>query len=112
MDVPIRKAQAGSDSLGHTWSEDGAVVLVSPEDAQDLLAIKDGGFSVDDDHWDKPEAVEAEVPEVVKSEEFSEVDPKAEATEPVADDAESLDAPAKPAAKKTAARKTAASKPE
>lgn len=112
MEIPIRKAQAGSDSLGHSWPQDGAVVLVSPEDAQALLAIKDGGFTVDDDHWDKPPAPEAPAEEVVTSEEFSEVDPKDESTEQDGPEAAADDAPAKAAAKKTAARKTAASKPE
>lgn len=41
----IKKDQAGSDSHGHTWPEDGAVVEVAPEHAQALLAIPDGGFS-------------------------------------------------------------------
>ncbi|KAB7850127.1 hypothetical protein [Streptomyces mobaraensis] len=42
----IRKAQAGSDSYGHTWPEDGAVVEVDdPEQVAALLTIPDGGFS-------------------------------------------------------------------
>ncbi|MFF7020285.1 hypothetical protein ACFY97_04620 [Streptomyces klenkii] len=42
----IRKTQAGSDSYGHTWPEDGAVVEVDdPGQVAALLAIPDGGFS-------------------------------------------------------------------
>ncbi|MEV4438515.1 hypothetical protein AB0K09_05750 [Streptomyces sp. NPDC049577] len=42
----IRKAQAGSDSHGHTWPEDGAVVDIDDsEQVAALLAIPDGGFT-------------------------------------------------------------------
>lgn len=45
-DVLIRKERAGSCSLGYTWPEDGSVVEVAYEDAVQLLALHDGGFSV------------------------------------------------------------------
>jgi len=41
----LRKAQAGSDSFGHVWAEDGAVVEVPDEEARQLLRILDAGFS-------------------------------------------------------------------
>ncbi|WP_367134431.1 MULTISPECIES: hypothetical protein [Streptomyces] len=42
----IRKEHAGSDSHGHLWAEDGAVVEVDdPDQVAALLAIDDGGFS-------------------------------------------------------------------
>lgn len=107
MDVPIRKAQAGSTSLGYTWPEDGAVVKVSPEDAVVLTGIPDGGFTVADDSWAEPETPADDDPpqdppapvEPPVNPEFAEVIPDPEAAEP------------KPApAKKAAARKTTASK--
>jgi hypothetical protein len=90
----IRKDRAGNDSLGHSWPEDGAVVEMPHEEAEALLAIADGGFTLV-----LPDAEEDEEPE--PEPEFSEVDPEAPADEPEA----------KPAAKKTAARKTTAHKP-
>ena len=44
--VPLRKARAGGTSLGFEWPEDGSVVEVPDAIAVQLLAIKDGGFSV------------------------------------------------------------------
>lgn len=44
----VRKDCAGSDSLGHVWPEDGAVVEMPHEDAEQLFAILDGGFSLAD----------------------------------------------------------------
>jgi hypothetical protein len=41
----LRKARAGSDSFGHTWETDGAVVDVPDVEASVLLRIRDGGFS-------------------------------------------------------------------
>jgi hypothetical protein len=41
----IRKARAGNDSFGNEWPEDGAVVDVPVEQAAELVAIPDGGFS-------------------------------------------------------------------
>lgn len=46
--VPVRKKLAGSDSNGNTWAEDGAVVRVPYEQAMELIAIPDGGFTVAD----------------------------------------------------------------
>jgi hypothetical protein len=94
----IRKDRAGNDSLGHSWPEDGAVVDMPHEEAEALLAIPDGGFTlvVPPDEEAGPEDPDSEV-----NPEFSEVDPEAPTDEP----------DAKPAAKKTTARKTAAHKP-
>jgi hypothetical protein len=44
----IRKAQAGSDSFGNTWKRDGDVVEVPHEQAEALLAIDDGQFTLAD----------------------------------------------------------------
>ena len=41
----LRKEQAGSDSFGNVWTEDGAVVEVTEDQARILLRILDGGFS-------------------------------------------------------------------
>ncbi|WP_327066896.1 hypothetical protein [Kitasatospora sp. NBC_01302] len=46
--VPLRKRLAGSDSYGHAWPEDGSVIDVDYEQAMDLLAIPDAGFTVAD----------------------------------------------------------------
>lgn len=101
----IRKDRAGSDSLGHSWPKDGSVVNMPHEEAEELLAIPDGGFTLappdaedspkpspDDDTEDDPEQPNPE---------FAEVDPQAPAAEP--ED--------KPATKKAAARKATARKP-
>lgn len=101
MDVNVRKALAGADSYGNTWPEDGSVVSVPYEQALDLIAIKDAGFTVVDPEPTVEPATEAEP-------ELSEVDPEAPEGEPTAED--SPEQP-KPAAKKAAARKTAAKKP-
>lgn len=117
MDVNVRKTQAGADSFGNTWPEDGAVVLVPYDQAVILLAIPDGGFSVVDT---PAEAAPAEDPQAVpepssepepepdsgEAAELSELDPDAPEGEPGADP----EPEAKPAAKKAAARKTAASR--
>lgn len=42
----IRKAHAGNDSFGNSWDSDGAVVDVPHEEAEQLLAIDDGEFSL------------------------------------------------------------------
>ena len=52
----IRKAKAGSDSYGHTWAKDGAVVDVPQEQAWTLLAIPDGGFTDAETHAPGPPA--------------------------------------------------------
>jgi hypothetical protein len=115
MDVNVRKTQAGADSFGNTWPEDGAVVLVPYDQAVILLAIPDGGFTVVDT---PAEAAPAEDPQAVpepssepepdsgEAAELSELDPDAPEGEPGAEP----EPEAKPAAKKTAARKTAASR--
>lgn len=42
----IRKARAGSDSFGHVWPEDGAVIEIDdPDQIAALMAIDDAGFS-------------------------------------------------------------------
>ncbi|MGW5477707.1 hypothetical protein [Streptomyces sp. NPDC004008] len=101
----IRKAAAGSDSFGHVWPEDGAVVEIDdPEQIAALMAIADAGFSeVTPSADENPESPEdPEDPGLEEKKEISEVDPQAPADNP--ED--------KPAAKKAAARKTTASKPE
>ncbi|MFF7881059.1 hypothetical protein ACH40F_07720 [Streptomyces sp. NPDC020794] len=115
MDVNVRKTQAGADSFGNTWPEDGAVVRVPYDQAVILLAIPDGGFSVVDT---PAEAAPAEDPQAVpepssepepdgdEAAELSELDPDAPEGEPVTEP----EPEAKPAAKKTAARKTTASR--
>lgn len=114
MLIPLRKAQAGSDSLGHIWEEDGAVVRVSPAHAEVLLAIKDAGFTVADDSWSESQASESD--EVAKTAEFSEVDPKGETTVSAPGEASDEDGTeaegdtAKPSAKKAAARKATVAK--
>jgi len=97
----IRKQQAGSDSFGHTWPEDGATVEIDdPEQIASLMAIPDAGFSevtpTSDDGADNDPPQD---PDAKK--EISEIDPDAVDAEP----------DAKAPAKKTAARKTAASQP-
>ncbi|MFE2969914.1 hypothetical protein ACFXKC_40855 [Streptomyces sp. NPDC059340] len=111
MDVNVRKTQAGADSFGNTWPEDGAVVPVPYEQAVILLAIQDGGFSVvdtpaEDVPSEDPQPVPDPEPDSGEAAELSEIDPDAPASEPVAEP----ESEAKPAAKKTAARKTAASR--
>ena len=44
--VLVRKRRAGSSSHGHRWPDDGAVVDIPEPDAQELVAIPDGGFDV------------------------------------------------------------------
>jgi hypothetical protein len=101
----IRKTAAGSDSFGHEWPEDGAVVEIDDaEQIASLMAIPDGGFSEVTPNSDRAEAPPQDPggdgPDAKR--EISEVDPNAPADEP----------DTKPAAKKTAARKTATSKPD
>lgn len=123
----IRKAQAGSDSFGNVWERDGAVVEVPHEQAEQLLVIDDGQFTLADaseadafDHKDDdPDPADPagqtltgdDVEPVAVPAEFSEVDPGAPAAEPdsaePADDSDaSKDAPKKTAARKSAARKS------
>ena len=44
--VNVRKAHAGTDSAGHTWPTDGAVIAVPVEHALVLARIPDGGFAI------------------------------------------------------------------
>jgi hypothetical protein len=44
----VRKNTAGSSSHGYVWPEDGAVVEMPHEHAEELLVITDGGFSLAD----------------------------------------------------------------
>lgn len=46
MTVLLRKASPGSDSFGHEWRTPRSVVPVSDEQAAELLAITDAGFTV------------------------------------------------------------------
>jgi hypothetical protein len=102
----IRKEAAGNDSRGHTWPQDGAVVEMPHEEAEELLAIPDGGFTLVPaaDEEAPPQAPEPEPPADGAPEgnpEFSEVNP----------DEDSVDeSEAKAPAKKTAARKATARK--
>ncbi|MEV5944238.1 hypothetical protein [Streptomyces sp. NPDC051994] len=85
----IRKAAAGSDSFGHTWESDGAVVDIDdPEQIAALLSIADAGFSEvtpDGEAAPKPDpdldAAQAASDDPEPNEEFAEVDPKAEDSE-------------------------------
>ncbi|MFD8142512.1 hypothetical protein [Streptomyces sp. NPDC059708] len=103
----IRKAEAGSDSHGHVWPEDGAVVeITDPEQIAALIAITDAAFSevTPSGQAETPPAASEEdgnAGALIDADEIAEVDPKDE----------DVEAP-KPVAKKTAARKTTASKPE
>ncbi|MFI0914224.1 hypothetical protein [Streptomyces abikoensis] len=75
----IRKAQAGSDSHGHTWPEDGAVVEVTdPEQIAALIAIPDGGFSEVTPQGRTTRADDEALP---VGAELSEIDPRAEDAE-------------------------------
>ena len=49
MTVYLRKRGGGADSYGHVWRTDKSVVAVSDEQAADLLAIADAGFTVVED---------------------------------------------------------------
>jgi hypothetical protein len=69
----IRKALAGSDSYGHQWPEAGAVVEVTAEQAAELLAIPDGGFSLVTD-----ESPIVEEPAAEPTDSVEEPDPAAE----------------------------------
>lgn len=61
--VPVRKAYAGSDSHGHVWPEDGAVVHMDYDLAMELVAIPDGGFSVVELEEEDGKTVEEPAPE-------------------------------------------------
>lgn len=72
--VHLKKTRAGSDSWGHEWPGDGAVVEVEYDQAMALLAIPDGGFSVVDNPEPEPESSSENTPE--ETEEVSEVAPE------------------------------------
>ena len=106
----IRKTAAGSDSFGHVWPEDGAVVEIDdPEQIASLMAIPDAGFSEvtptgddsDNDPPGDPDGKKDPGDGNPDAKEISEIDPNAPAAEPES----------KTPAKKTAARKATASKP-
>jgi hypothetical protein len=44
--VNVRKVHAGTDSAGHIWPTDGAVIEVPVEHALMLVRIPDGGFVI------------------------------------------------------------------
>jgi hypothetical protein len=44
--VNVRKSHAGTDSAGHTWPTNGAVIEVPVEHALVLVRIPDGGFTI------------------------------------------------------------------
>lgn len=44
--VNVRKAHAGTDSAGHTWPTDGAVIAVPVDHALALVRIPDGDFAI------------------------------------------------------------------
>ena len=84
----IRKTYAGSDSFGHVWDKDGAVVEIDdPDQIAALMAIDDGGFSEVTGGRGKPKPDDEEV---------SEIDPDAPDGEPSDD---------KPTPRKTAAKR-------
>ncbi|WP_230418319.1 hypothetical protein [Catenulispora pinistramenti] len=56
--IRVRKAHTGTDSAGHTWPTDGAVIEVPVEHALVLARIPDGGFTIIE-HAETPEPVEA-----------------------------------------------------
>jgi hypothetical protein len=55
MGVKLRKAGGGADSFGHTWRTGKSVVEVDDDQAAELLAIADAGFTVVDDAVDTTE---------------------------------------------------------
>ncbi|MGK5728927.1 hypothetical protein [Streptomyces sp. URMC 124] len=78
----IRKELAGSDSHGHTWAEDGAVVEIEdPEQVAALVAIPDGGFSEVTPHSTDTDTAGALPDDSGTGPEFSEVDPTDETVE-------------------------------
>lgn len=91
----IRKARAGSDSFGHVWPEDGAVIEIDdPDQIAALMAIDDAGFS-EVTPGKKPAPAAEDPGDDEPDGEVSEIDPEAPAGEP--DD--------KPAPRKTAAKR-------
>jgi hypothetical protein len=68
----IRKAHAGNTPW-HSWAEDGQVLWVEEELAEQLLAIPTGGFSIAEPPVPEPEP---------QSEPTQEEEPEAETNEP------------------------------
>jgi hypothetical protein len=101
----IRKDSAGSDSFGHVWDKDGAVVEIKdPEQIAALMAIPDGGFSEVTPGAPKAEPKPAKTDPVPDEDtEVSEIDPDAPAGEP-----DDKPAPRKPAAKRPGRKPTSA----
>ena len=86
----IRKDTAGSTSQGHVWPEDGAVIEIPHDDAEELLVIPDGGFSLadapsesDGAQQDAPEDDAPELTEVIPDSEETVTEPDATTDEPV-----------------------------
>lgn len=92
--VLIRKSKAGADSFGNEWSEDGAVVDVDQDEARQLLAIADGGFSVADP--DPEPELEAVVPEPPNAAPDSPEQPAEPEPTPAEEPEELVEAPAEP----------------
>lgn len=58
----VSKERAGSSSHGHVWVRDHMVVQVPDEDAYELVAIPDGGFSIVEDPVTADPRPSADVP--------------------------------------------------
>jgi hypothetical protein len=72
----VRKHTAGSSSHGYVWPEDGAVVEMPHEHAEELLVMPDGGFSLADGPSEpEPDNEDPELTEVIP-------DPDEPVTEP------------------------------
>lgn len=85
--VLIRKSKPGADSFGHEWPDAGSVVDVDPGEAQQLLAISDGGFSVaDPDPEPEPEPEELHVVNPDDGPQVGAPDPEVLAGQPPAED--------------------------
>lgn len=92
----IRKQRAGSDSYGHVWDCDGAVVEVDDSQGLDLLRIADGGFSEVDPGGSAQVTEPEPVPEPV-------VEPDAADGQAVTEPDETPAKPAKRASRRAAA---------
>lgn len=109
----IRKDRAGSDSFGHVWKKDGAVVDIDDADQiAALMAIPDGGFSevtsgsAAPDEDDKPtgdDETKTDAEDEPDNGEVSEIDPDAPDAEP-----DDKPVPRKPAAKRPGRKPTSA----
>lgn len=61
--VNVRKSHAGTDSAGHSWPSDGAVIEVPVEHALVLVRIPDGGFVIIENSDNSQGTESAENPE-------------------------------------------------